>query len=266
MNKMLIAVFDSDAAAFEGLSALKDLHKNGDITLYASAVIAKDKTGKIEVKKEADRGPVGTAVGLVTGSLIGLLAGPVTMAIGASAGGLTGLLFDLDDSGIGSAFLDDVSKTLTAGKTAVLADVDESWTTPVDTRLREHGGIVSRRLRADVAEDQLARESAAFEANLKALDDELKQANAENRATIQKDIDEAKKQLKATQDQVKARLDRARTEMEARVKMLQDQAKGASDRAKAQIEKRIAAARADFDVRSKKLNQAWKLTKEALAA
>ena len=51
MNKMLIAVFDSDAAAFEGLNALKDLHKNGDITLYASAVIAKDKTGKIEVKQ-----------------------------------------------------------------------------------------------------------------------------------------------------------------------------------------------------------------------
>jgi uncharacterized membrane protein len=266
MNKMLVAVFDSETAAFEGLNALKDLHRNGDVTLYASTVIAKDKTGKIEVKQAADPGPVGTAVGLVTGSLIGLLGGPVTMAIGASVGGLSGLLFDLDDSGIGSTFLDDVSKTLTPGKTAVVADVDETWTTPADMRLRERGGTVSRRLRADVAEDQIVRESAAFEASLKALDDELKQANAENRAAIQKDIDEAKKQLRATQDRAKAKLDQAKTEMEARVKMLQDQAKGASDRAKARIDKRIADARADFDVRSRKLNQAWKLTKEALAA
>ncbi len=36
--------------------------------------------------------------------------------------------------------------------------------------------------------------------------------------------------------------------------------------AKARIEKRIAAAKADFETRSKKLNQAWTLTKEALAA
>ena len=54
--------------------------------------------------------------------------------------------------------------------------------------------------------------------------------------------------------------------MEAKIKTLQAQAKGASDRAKARIDKRIAAAKADFDVRSKKLNQAWQLTKEALAA
>ena len=135
-------------------------------------------------------------------------------------------------------------------------------------RLRERGGTVftAPARRVYVAEDQIVRESAAFEASLKALDDELKQANAENRAAIQKDIDEAKKQLRATQDRAKAKLDQAKTEMEARVKMLQDQAKGASDRAKAQIDKRIADARADFDVRSRKLNQAWKLTKEALAA
>ncbi len=50
MNKMIVAVFEHEAAAFDGLSALKDLHRDGDITLYSSTVIAKDKNGKIEVK------------------------------------------------------------------------------------------------------------------------------------------------------------------------------------------------------------------------
>jgi len=266
MNKMLLAVFDNETAAFEGLKALKDLHDNADITLYSWAVVSRDKAGKIELKQQDDRGPVGTALGMLTGSVVGLLGGPAGAVIGASLGGLSGLFFDLDNADVGVAFYGDVVKTLTPGKTAVLADVDESWTTPVDARMREHGGTVSRRFRAEVAEDQLVRESAALEASLNALDDELRQASAENRAAIQKEILDTKKQLEATQEQTKARLDHAKAEMEAKIKTLQVQAKGASDRAKARIDKRMAAAKADFDVRSKKLNQAWQLTKEALAA
>jgi hypothetical protein len=75
-----------------------------------------------------------------------------------------------------------------------------------------------------------------------------------------------KKQIEATRDQAKTRLEQAKAETDARIKALQDQAKGASDRAKARIEKRIADVKADFEVRSKKLNQAWTMTKEALAA
>ncbi len=266
MNKMLVGVFEHEAAAFEGLSAMKDLHRDGDITLYSSVVIAKDKNGRIEVKQAADSGPVGTAVGLLTGSLIGIFGGPAGMAVGASLGSLAGLIFDLNKSGVDMTFLDDVSKILTAGKVAILADVEESWTTSVDTRLHALGGIVFRRLRGEIVEDQLARESAALEADLKALEEDLKQAAAENRAAIQRDIERVRTQLKATQDQAKARLDQAKAETEARLKALEDQAKAASGLTKARIEKRIADAKADFEMRSRKLSQAWTLTKEALAA
>ena len=67
MNKMLVAVFDAETAAFEGLSALKDLHKDGDITLYATTVLIKDNAGKITVKQTDAQGPAGTAVGFLTG-------------------------------------------------------------------------------------------------------------------------------------------------------------------------------------------------------
>jgi uncharacterized membrane protein len=266
MNKMLVAVFDTEGAAFEGLSALKDLHRDGDITLYSSAVIAKDRNGKVELRQEADPGPVGTAVGLLTGSLLGILGGPAGLAVGASIGGLAGLVFDVNKTGVDVTFLDDVSKALTSGRFAVLAEIEESWMTPVDTRLHKLDGIVFRRLRGEVVADQLMRESAAFEADLKALNDDLKQAAAENRAAVQKDIEAVKKQIKVVQDQAKARLDQAKAETDAKMNALQDQAKAASGMAKARIEKRIAAAKADFETRSKKLNQAWTLTKEALAA
>src|SRR6185436_18686384 len=95
MNKMLIAVFDKENKAFEGLSALKELHRKGDITLFATAVISKDDQGEMHLNTAADQGPVGTATGFVAGGLIGLLAGPVGLALGAAAGTLTGLLYDV---------------------------------------------------------------------------------------------------------------------------------------------------------------------------
>ncbi len=141
----------------------------------------KDSSGAMSVKQTADKGPVGTALGMLTGGLAGLLAGPVGVAVGFAVGGAAGLVFDLAQLGIDTGFLDEVLKALSPGKTAVLAEVQETWTTPVDTRLGKLGGLVFRRLRSEVVEDQLARESAAFATEMKQLREELAQSTAETR-------------------------------------------------------------------------------------
>jgi len=266
MNKMLVAVFSTELAAYEGLSALKDLHKNGDITLYATAVIAKDSSGGVKVKQDADEGPIGTAIGMLTGSMIGLLGGPVGVALGASLGGVTGMIFDLNKSGIDISFVDEVSKALTPGKVAVLADIEETWLTPVDTRLGKLGGLVFRRLRSEVVEDQIAREIAADDAELKQFKEEFAEAKAESKAEVQKHIDAAKQKIQATQAHAKAMLDQAKAENDAKLAALEAQMKGANDRQKAKIKKRIADAKASYEARRVKLEQAWKLAKEALSS
>jgi uncharacterized membrane protein len=264
MDKMLVAVFDGDAAASDGLTALRDLHRDGDITLYGWALIVKDKTGKISVRQAPEEGgaPFGAALGLLTGKLLEVLRGPAGLAIGASLPGLTGFLFDLDMSRLGPKFLDEVVQALTPGKAAVLAEVDESSTTRIDERLRKHGGMVFRRLPAELIEDQLVAESADFEAKLKALAQKLKQAVVERKTAVQKDIEQVKRERKAVQEQAKARLDQAKSEMAAKLKALQDQTKGVDERAKARIERRIADLKANFNLRSSKLSQASALTNE----
>ena len=264
MNKMLAAVYNSEVVAVEGLSALKGLHKDGDITVYSTAVLVKDASGKVSMKQTADEGPIGTALGMLAGSMVGLLAGPVGLAVGASLGGLTGLIADLNKSGIDVQLVDDVSKALRPGKAAVLADVEETWTAPVDARVGKLGGMVFRRLRSEVVEDQLARESAEFKAEVKQLKEELAQAHAENKATIQAQIDDAKKKAQVMQDQAKARIDQAKREADAKITALQGQLKQASDRQKAKIEKRIAEVKADLEARHAKLQEAGRLAKEAL--
>ena len=109
MNKMLVAVFSNENKAFEGLSALKDLHQKGDITLYATAVVNKDEKGELHLNTAADEGPIGTTTGLLTGSLIGLIGGPVGLALGAMTGAMAGLIFDVSADDINTTFVDEVS-------------------------------------------------------------------------------------------------------------------------------------------------------------
>lgn len=266
MNQMIAAVFDNEYAALEGLRELQELHKEGGVSLYASAIIVKDKTGTVSVRQEADNGPAGTVLGMLVGGLVGVLGGPAGPPIGAYIGGLAGLFFDMGKFGIDLGFFDEVSKALTAGKAAVLAEVEESWTSFLDERLGKHGGTVYRRFRVDVVDDQLIREGAALEATLNALQHDLDDSMANDRAAIERDIGQVKKQIEVTRNQAGERLQQAKAEMSARIKALQDQAGQTSGQTKARIERRMAEVRADFEVRSKKLGQAFKLAKEALAA
>jgi len=50
MNKLLVVVFDNEPAADAGLQALRTLHAAGDITLYATGVLAKDASGVVRVR------------------------------------------------------------------------------------------------------------------------------------------------------------------------------------------------------------------------
>jgi uncharacterized membrane protein len=264
-SKMIVAVFDTEKQAYEGSKALKDLHAEGSITLYAGAVIAKDAGGKVTVKQEADEGLFGTGVGLVTGSLIGLLGGPVGVAIGATAGTFGGVLYDLEQAGVGGDFLDEVGRHLQPGKVAVVAEVSEEWVIPVDTRLEAAGGVVFRRARAEVVDSQIERDAAALKAELADLKAEHACADKLAKAKLQAKIASAKARLEATRDRAKAAVDATKREMEAKIKSLKEQvAKARADR-KARIEARIAEVQSEYKRRSGKLHQAWELTKEALA-
>jgi uncharacterized membrane protein len=265
MNKMLVAVFDNENKAFEGLSALKELHKKGDITLYATAVISKNENGELHLNTAADQGPIGTSTGLVAGSLIGLLGGPVGFAIGAATGSFAGLVFDVSTDDINTGFVDEVSAALKKGTIAVVAEIDETWTVPIDTRLTALNAMVFRRLRDEVAEDQLARESEAIAAELKTLKQELKDAREEDKAAIKSAISKLQNKAQATNELAKRKLQETRNQFDAKVNAMQEQMKHARERRKAKIEKRINEVKQEYNLRTQKLKQASGLIGEALA-
>jgi uncharacterized membrane protein len=265
MNKMIVTVFNNESRAYQGVKALTDLHAEGSVTLYATAVIAKDAQGVVSVKQAADQGPLGTVLGLTTGSLIGLLGGPVGLAVGAATGSLAGSLYDIAELGISEDFLAEVSQYLLPGKVAVVAEIDEEWVTPLDARMEAIGGIVFRRARAEFIDAQIEREIAADEAEIAQMKAEYNQAVGEAKAKLKAKLDAAQNRLQARRDMLGERIEAIKREGEAKIKSLQEQAAQAKGEMKTRLEKRIAEERADHQLRVEKLSKAWQLVKEAAA-
>lgn len=266
MDKMLVVGFDNEIKAYEGSRALQELERDGSINLYAKAVITRDASGKVEVKQAGDMGPVGTAVGLLTGSLVGMIGGPVGLAIGAYAGTFGGLLYDAAHLGIDQDFLAEVADYLQPGKAAVVAEVWEEWTVPVDTRMEKLGGVVFRRSRNEVLDIVIERDVEILNNDLTELEAELDQATGEAQEKLQKQVDATKAKMQATQDAIQARIEASEKETEAKINSLQEKAAKESGERKAKREARIAELKAEQKRRSDLLKEAQKLTKEALSA
>jgi uncharacterized membrane protein len=265
MDKYLVIGFDNELKAYDGSRALQDLQNEGSINLYAKAVIVRDAGGKVTVKQEGDQGPIGTAVGLLTGSLIGILGGPVGLAVGATAGMYGGMVYDLANLGVGEDFLTEVSQYLQPGKAAVVAEVWEEWTVPVDTRMEAMGGVVFRRSRNEVLDIVVERDVEALKADLADLEAEYKQATGEAKVKLQEQIETTKAKLHAVQDGIQAKIEASQKETDAKVKSLQEKAAKERGERKAKLEARIAELKADHQRRIEILKQAWELIKEALA-
>lgn len=266
MSKMVVVVFDDEPKAYEGAQALRDLHMEGSISVYAAAVVARDGEGRVTVKDAADEGPIGTAIGMMTGALVGVFGGPAGVVMGTAAGSLIGATADLFNSGFGVDFVDEVGATLEPGKTAVLAEIEENWVTPLDSRMEALGGTVIRRWRADVEDEQLDRDFAAAEAEYEQLKQELAEAHDENKAKLQAKVDAAKAKMKEISDKAEARTVQAKQEFQAKMDSIEAQIDKASDDAKAKLEETKAKVKKDHDERMAKLTAFWDKTKERLAA
>jgi uncharacterized membrane protein len=263
MDKVVAVVFNDEKQAYEGLRAFRDLHRDGTITLYSDAVVAKDAGGKLSVQEGGDV-PEGTFVGLLTGSLIGILGGPIGLAVGGSTGTLIGAAFDLTRAGIGEDFLEEMSAYLLPGKAAVIAELDEEWQAPIDTRMEALGGHVFRRNTIAVEDAYYERQIAADREELAALKTELKTASAERKARLEARIEDTRHKLQDKHDQLKARIESTKRDGDAKIKAFQQQMTSAREERKQRLEKRLAEVRAHSRERSDKLHQAWELTKSAL--
>ena len=266
MSKFVAIIFPTETVAYDGTRALKQLHAEGTLTVYAMAVLSKESNGTIATKQAADEGPLGFAVGTLVGGLVGLLAGPVGGAAGMAAGAWLGGISDVFDLGARSDFIEGISSKLAPGKTAVIAEIDEDWVTPLDARMQSLGGEVIRQWRSDFEDEQIEKLVKERQAELAELKAELGHAGAEAKDSLKKRVGEAQAKLDEARKRAEARQQKLEEEAEAKRKEVEQQLAKASAETKAGIEKRLAGLKADHKRRTELLKQAWSLTKQALVA
>jgi uncharacterized membrane protein len=220
MDRMLVIIFDTESKAYEGKEALLALDDDGRISVYACVVISKNADGSTEVEQAVDSGPLGTLVGTSLGSFIGLLGGPTGLAIGAVAGLLAGGTADLDNARIGDDFIADVTKQLRLNRFAVVAEIKEDQTTPVDTTMEALGGTVFRRALSEVRHTANEDDTAGMRADLSQLKAELAQVHADRKAKLQEKINQLDAKIQARLQKAKERRQAAERQAKAKAAVL----------------------------------------------
>jgi len=231
MDRMLVAIFDNETKAYEGKKALLQLDAEGSIGVYGYAVVAKNADGTSSLKQGDDSGPLGTLMGTSLGSLVGALFGPAGLAIGAAAGFTGGAAADLLNAGVGEDFIDDVTKIVSPGKVALVAEIEEDWTTPVDTRMEAIGGMVFRRSLSEVTQRLHEEHVAAMKADMAQLKAEHAQASADRKAKLHEKINKLDSKIQAQLQAAKEKRQVAERTAQAKAQILKARAAKAASAA-----------------------------------
>jgi uncharacterized membrane protein len=224
IDRMLVVVFDTEGNAYEGRKALLQLENEGSVVVYASAVVVKNADGTATVRQTDEPEPFGTLVGTFLGSVIGLFGGPTGVAVGATVGLLAGGTADVHNARVGVDFINDVAKNLRPNKFAVMAEIQEGWTTPVDTRMEAIGGTVFRRALSEVNDTVDEQDIAAMKADIAQMRAEHRKARADRKAKIQEKINQLDAKIQARLEQAKERRQAAEERAKAKFEILKTKA------------------------------------------
>lgn len=265
MNNIVVVVFPDEARAHEGLRALQELHREGNVAVYATAVLQRELDGELSVKRPSNQGPLGLGVGAVAGGLIGIIGGPVGPTAGVAAGALAGSLGDALHMSLGDELIEAVQRDLTPGTSAVIGEISEESIETIDKRMKALGGKVTRERRKDFVAGFVDEDTAPIRAELAEISAEHAGRKAEVMETdLDFDVENAKERLQRTAEKARERVDRIKQEMQAKLDVLRDQAARARPDVRDRIQRRIAEVRKDLEQREEKLQRAYELTQRAL--
>ncbi len=255
MNKIIVTVFENEEKAFKGLEALRELHFDGDISVHASAVISKDEDGKALVKEHKEDNFLGTSLATAIGAIVGFIGGPAGVALGSFTGFLGGMVYDLDKAGVDKKFVDQVKNAMDNNSAAIVADIEEGWVVPLNTRMEELGGEVFRKNRYEVEEDRMQRTAQEISAELIELHEEWQDAGSSARVSIQNQMDTSKRRRQKLMEDLNNKRQQLKKEWNAKVENLNKQIEDSKEQNKKKLENRRSGINADYERRKQKLDK-----------
>jgi uncharacterized membrane protein len=254
---LLVAVFDEEEDAQAGAEALRDLHDEGTVSLYAFALVMRELRGKgLSIREPFGRDVVAAApaAGAAVGALVSLIGGPATAAMRTVGSGLVEAVRDLVEAGLDPAFLEQIARRLRPGTAGLVAEAEEDGLLPLEARLLSLGGHVLRHENERTKpEEFVMRDIIALRRGLAEL---RKEGEGAKHAAVAKTV------LRSRQAELRRALERARLlaralrrEAVAKVAVLRSQAAHMQGEARAAVEDRAGRVRAALEARASRLDQ-----------
>ena len=152
--ELLVAAFDGETAAETALKQLKDMQKDGVVSIVNAAVLVKTASGHAHIKETEDvRAPAGAVFGAIVGGLVGLIGGPAGVIVGAAAGAAAGgVAAHKIDMGFTNSNLEQMQALLPPGSSAIIAMVSLDWVERVSQALE---ALKARLVRQSLNDDAL---------------------------------------------------------------------------------------------------------------
>ena len=148
MSQVVVVSFNTETDAQSAMASLRGLEKEGQIHFEDTAIVVHGADGKFQVKNEASgTTETGAVVGALLGGLLFVVFPIAGIALGAAAGAGVGALLG---NGVDGKFVQEVKKTLPAGKSAlflVIKDANADATIPALRRF--HGEVIQTTLDDD---------------------------------------------------------------------------------------------------------------------
>jgi uncharacterized membrane protein len=140
MNHLIVIGFDHFDDARAALRTLRSLERVGHLMLEDTAVVERDPDGTTHVRNEVSgTTEAAVVVGALIGGVLMFAFPPAGWVVGAAVGALVGIAFG---TGAPRAFVDEVSRTLRPGRSALFLVTRQTDADAVLAALRPYRGEV----------------------------------------------------------------------------------------------------------------------------
>ena len=195
-HNALVVGFTDRSKAFEAFSTLKSLAEDGRLVLSGAQLVTRDEQGRLDIPEGVDV-EAGSRVwgGGLIGLLVGIIGGPIGMLFGWTGGLIIGGALDARRADRIGGLLSDISNSIPAGGTAIVAEVEEFAVEVIDGAMAPLGGTVLRRPAAAVLAELEAAEDAYREAEKEADRVARERRKAERKENWDERVDALKEKL-----------------------------------------------------------------------
>lgn len=171
---IFVATFPEESKTYQAFSEIKALGTSRKIKLEDLAIVRRGSDGRLELPDIASRGFGASMAGGLIGSLIGILGGPLGVLLGWGTGALLGSIRDFNEARSDMSLMQHVTENMKPGDVALMGELEEESTAPVNTIVQHLGGEILRRpseeIERDIERAERARSAAEKEAR-RVMDD-----------------------------------------------------------------------------------------------